>query len=402
MNPTKKPARYGNIIPMKELDAREDRLYPFPIYETLRENTPVRFDPSRDTWDVFRYADVHRILKDHETFSSRRGADIRQENLLIMDPPKHTQMRDIVNKAFTPKAIQDQAAKIEAIANELLDAAIEKGEMDVVRDFAYPLPVIVIAELLGVPPEDRKFFKEWSDTLVKGPDVNTDEAFQAVVVERNAARDELNRYFANIIEERRQEPKDDLVTALVQAEIDGKHLTDQELLAFCSLLLVAGNETTTNLITNSVRYFTEDQDVQTQVRNNPALINSTVEEVLRYYPPIVAIGRVATKDVEIGGQLIKAGQQVVSWTGSANRDEAKFSDPKTFLPDRKPNPHLGFGFGIHFCLGAPLARLEAQVALKIMLERLSNMQFVKGTELQPIQSPFVFGVKSYPITFDQK
>ncbi|MGZ4163985.1 MAG: cytochrome P450, partial [Tumebacillaceae bacterium] len=244
--------------------------------------------------------------------------------------------------------------------------------------------------------------KEWSDTLVKGPDVNTDEAFAAVIAERQAAQKELNDYFGHIIEARRKQPQDDLVTALVNAEINDEHLTDQELKAFCSLLLVAGNETTTNLITNSIRYFTEDAEVQTQVRNNPDLIPSTVEEVLRYYPPIVAIGRIATKDVEIGGQLIKAGDTVVSWSGSANRDEAKFADPTRFIPDRKPNPHLGFGFGIHFCLGAPLARLEAQVALKIMLERLPNMQFVHGTELQPIPSPFVFGVKQYPITFDVK
>ncbi|MGZ4135752.1 MAG: cytochrome P450 [Tumebacillaceae bacterium] len=387
---------------MKELTEREDRLFPFPIYEQLRETAPVRYDASREAWDVFRFEDVHRILKDHETFSSKRGTSVRQENLLIMDPPKHTQMRDIVNKAFTPKSINDQAEKIAAITNELLDAVIERGEMDVVRDLAYPLPVIVIADMLGVPPEDRKFFKEWSDTLVKGPDVNTDEAFAAVIAERQAAQKELNDYFGHIIEARRKQPQDDLVTALVNAEINGEHLTDQELKAFCSLLLVAGNETTTNLITNSIRYFTEDAEVQTQVRNNPDLIPSTVEEVLRYYPPIVAIGRIATKDVEIGGQLIKAGDTVVSWSGSANRDEAKFADPTRFIPDRKPNPHLGFGFGIHFCLGAPLARLEAQVALKNMLERLPNMQFVHGTELQPIPSPFVFGVKQYPITFDVK
>jgi cytochrome P450 family 109 len=398
---TKKPERYANIIPMKELTERGDRITPFPVYEKLRNTTPVRFDPERNSWDVFRYEDVQRILKDHATFSSVRGTDVRQENLLIMDPPKHTQMRDLVNKAFTPKAINDLAPKITDITNELLDAVIAKGEMDVVHDLATPLPVIVIAELLGVPPKDRAFFKEMSDLLVKGPDVNTDEAFYAVVQERRQASEKLAAYFAEVIDERRKAPQNDLVTLLTQAEINGEKLTDKELQMFCNLLMAAGNETTTNLITNSIRYFTEDSEMQDRLRDNLDLVPGAVEEVLRYYPPIVAIGRVATQDVEVSGQLITKGSQVVSWVGSANRDEAKFADSKHFIPDRKPNPHLGFGFGIHFCLGAPLARLEAQIALKIMLERLPNMRFVEGTELTPIQSPFVFGVKSYPITFNK-
>ncbi|MDF2679643.1 MAG: hypothetical protein K0R47_833 [Brevibacillus sp.] len=398
MNADKQAARYANIIFMRELAGKDDQLFPFPIYCELREKTPVRFDEERGSWDVFRYEDVHRILKDPAAFSSRRGLEVRGETLLTMDQPKHTHMRNLVNKAFTPKAINDLAPRITSITNELLDQVIKDGKMDVVHDLATPLPVIVIAELLGVPSKDRMLFKDWSDTMVKGVEGNSDEAFAQMVAERDKAESELAEYFLTILNERRKKPEDDLVSALLDAEIDGEKLQEQEILRFCILLLVAGNETTTNLITNAIRLMTEQPAIQDQVRQHPELVKTTVEETLRYYPPIVAIGRITTQDVEIGGQLIRKGQQVVSWVGSANRDPEKFENPDSFLPDRKPNPHMGFGFGIHFCLGAPLARLEAQIALEIMLSRFSDMQFVK-TALTPIPSPFVFGVKSYPITF---
>ncbi|WNC17727.1 cytochrome P450 [Brevibacillus brevis] len=383
---------------MKELAREEDQLLPFPIYRKLRESTPVRFDEDRESWDVFRYEDVHRILKDPATFSSRRGLEVRGETLLTMDQPKHTHMRNLVNKAFTPKAINDLAPRITSITHDLLDQVLSKGQMDIVHDLATPLPVIVIAELLGVPSKDRKLFKDWSDTLVKGVEGNSQEAFAKMVAERDVAVRELSEYFRAILAERRSKPEDDLVSALLEAEIDGEKLEEDEILQFCILLLVAGNETTTNLITNAIRLMTEQPAIQEQVRTHPELVKTTVEETLRYYPPIVAIGRVATEDVEIGGQQIQKGQQVVSWVGSANRDPDKFEDPDTFLPDRKPNAHMGFGFGIHFCLGAPLARLEGQIALEILLSKLGDMQFTKS-KLSPIPSPFVFGVKSYPITF---
>jgi cytochrome P450 len=392
--------RYANIIPMKELDTSAKRLLPFPIYDRLREETPVRWDADRECWDVFRYDDVHFVLKNPTLFSSQRAmGGVRNESLLTTDPPRHTQLRNLVNKAFTPKAINELAPHIADITNELLDNVAQAGTMDMVHDLAGPLPVIVIAELLGVPSSDRKLFKEWSDILVKGPDVNTKEAYEAVVQERRQATKELSDYFMKIIEKRRKEPKDDLISALLAAEIEGKKLNDQELLSFCILLLAAGNETTTNLITNAVRYLTEDTSMQEKLRANPALIQSAVEEVLRFYPPIQAIGRIAVEDIEIGGERIKAGSQVISWVASANRDEHKFPDAGTFIPDRKPNAHLGFGFGIHFCLGAPLARLEGKIALEILLKRCKAIALQEGAKLTPIPSPFVFGVKQYPVTF---
>ncbi|MCY9662317.1 cytochrome P450 [Paenibacillus chondroitinus] len=395
-----KAERYANIIPMHELDTKEKRLQPFPIYNWLRQATPVRYDESRNCWDVFLYEDVHRILKDPATFSSVRMLSV-METLLTTDPPRHTQLRALVNKAFTPKVVNDLAPHILSITEELLDAVRKSGRMDAVHDLAVPLPVIVIAELLGVPPKDRYLFKEWSDILVKGPDVNTDEAFLNVMAEKTQAMKELNQYFAAIAAERRQAPKEDLITLLLEAEIDGVKLNEEEVLGFCILLLAAGNETTTNLITNALRRLTEDTGLQQQLREQPELVSSFIEEVLRYYPPIQAIGRVVTQDVEVHGTAIKAGEQVVSWVASANRDEAKFQEPDQFIIDRKPNAHLSFGFGTHFCLGAPLARLEGQIVIKHLLEHLDSIEFISGLELDYIQSPFVYGVKQFPVSFKE-
>jgi cytochrome P450 family 109 len=391
--------RYANIIPMKELDTKTKKLFPFTIYNHLRENSPVRLDSNRGCWDIFDYEDVHHILKNPAIFSSQRGVGDRKESLLFMDPPKHKQMRNLVNKAFTPKVVNELAGHIAEITNELLDDVANAKEMDVVSDLAGPLPVIVIAELLGLPTSDRKLFKEWSDALVKGSEVNTEEAFEAVMKERKTAIEQLTPYFKGIINERRIKSRNDLISLLLAAEIDGEKLSEEELLGFCILLLVAGNETTTNLITNTVRYITEDISVQQKLRENMALIPSAIEESLRFYPPVQAIGRIAKEEVVIGGKTIKAGSQVISWVASANRDESKFTDASKFIIDRKPNPHLSFGFGIHFCLGAPLARLEANISLEILLKRFSKIDVKTGTELEPIPSPFVFGVKNYPVTF---
>lgn len=218
-----------------------------------------------------------------------------------------------------------------------------------------------------------------------------------MIAEKERATDELTAYFAHIVKQRRSEPREDLISLLLAAEIEGEKLSDPEILGFSILLLAAGNETTTNLITNAVRRLTEDPALQSLLRGDPALIPGFIEEVLRYYPPIQAIGRVATQDVEIGDKRIRQGEQVVSWVASANRDEAKFPEPDTFIADRKPNAHLSFGFGIHFCLGAPLARLEAQLVIEALVKRFGEIRFVPGSEMMYIQSPFVYGVKQFTV-----
>lgn len=389
--------KYANYIPIRELAAIESQLSPFNVYDEMREQTPVRYDENRKCWDVFRYEDVQYVLKNPKLFSSQRNR--ANESMLTTDPPKHKQLRDLVNQAFTPRAIEALAPRIQEIADDLLSSHLAKGQIRMVHDLATPLPVIVIAELIGVPTSDRDKFKEWSDVQVKGARDDSDEAFQELMAEKAKNHEELSNYFTAIMEQRRVQPEDDLISLLLAAEIDGQKLTDKEIVGFCILLLAAGNETTTNLITNGVRILAEQPQLQEQLREHPEMIQTAVEETLRYYPPIVAIGRVAKETVELGGQTIQAGDQVISWVGSANRDEQKFADADTFVPNRKPNQHMGFGFGIHFCLGAPLARLEGRVVLQTLLNHMEHIQLVPDTTLQPIQSAFVFGVKEYPITF---
>ncbi len=388
--------RYANWIPMKEIRANEDRLFPFPVYNRLRQTEPVRYDHDRQCWDIFSYEDVQYVLKNPKLFSSKRGGDMEGKSILTMDPPRHTKMRAIVNKAFTPKAVKQLEAHIEEVTAFLINQAENKESFDVVDDLAGPLPVIIIAELLGVPAEDRLMFKHYSDILVSGAKDSSDEAVEQMNKERDEGNRFLKEYFRDIIKLRRKEPKEDLISLLIQADVEGESLSEEELLSFCILLLVAGNETTTNLIANAVRYLTEDVKVQETVQNDPSLVVQLVEETLRYYPPVQAIGRVAAEDVEIKGVPIQKGESVISWVASANRDETKFNDPEIFKLDRKTNPHMSFGFGIHFCLGAPLARLEAKIALSHLLQNF-RMERERTEVLEAIQSPFVFGVRHLPI-----
>lgn len=394
------PRKYANYIPIRELHNKERQLSPFQVYAELRENTPVRYDEHRECWDVFRYEDVQYVLKNPKLFSSERNR--AGTSMLTTDPPKHKQLRDLVNQAFTPKAIEALAPRIQDIADELLAPHLSGGRMNLIDDLATPLPVIVIAELIGVPATDRREFKEWSDVLVKGARDDSEEAFQELEKEKLKNIQELYAYFTHIMEQRRLKPQDDLISLLLDAEIEGEKLTEEEVVNFCILLLAAGNETTTNLIANAVRNLSEQPELQEELREHPDKVASAIEETLRYYPPIVAIGRVAREDIELGGKAIKAGQQVISWVGAANRDGAQFEQADQFVSDRKPNRHMGFGFGIHFCLGAPLARLEARVVLHTLLQRMEQIQLVPETTLEPIQSAFVFGVKEYPIQFNER
>jgi cytochrome P450 len=285
--------------------------------------------------------------------------------------------------------------RISEITNELLDQVPSSGEMDVIRDLAYPLPVTVIAELLGIPSERRDDFKRWSDALVSGQ-FNEDEE------RRNALMTEIRgmyNYFGQVLEQRRQHPEDDLVSALLAAEVGGEHLSDTELLGFCALLLVAGNETTTNLIGNSILCFDQYPETVERLRNDWALIPAAVEEALRYLSPVKAMTRFTSVETTIGDQRLGAKQAVIAWIAAGNRDEAQFPDPDRFDIQREPNRHLAFGHGIHFCLGAPLARLEARIALNAMLERFPGQWHVPDVPLVPIQSSIVFGVKNLPMTW---
>jgi cytochrome P450 len=312
-----------------------------------------------------------------------------------MDPPRHRQLRTIVTLAFTPRVVAELAPRITEIINQQLDQVVLAGEMDVVRDLAYPLPVTVIADLMGIPSELRADFKRWSDALVSGEPEEDEEQQQ----ERIAELKQMRSYFTQILQERRHHPQDDLISHLLEAQIDGQHLSDIELLGFCILLLVAGNETTTNLISNSILSFDQFPETVERLRSNPELIPNAIEETLRYLSPIKAMARFTKTETRIADQQIGAREVVITWLASANRDESQFPDPDRFNIERESNRHIGFGHGIHFCLGAPLARLEAKLALNAMLERLPGQWRVPDVPLEPINSGIVFGVKSLPMTW---
>jgi cytochrome P450 len=302
-------------------------------------------------------------------------------------------LRNLVSQAFTPRTVTQLEPRISAITHELLDHVTASGEMDVVRDLAYPLPVTVIAELLGIPAELREEFKRWSDAIAAE---NLSEE------ERTSLSQEIegmNGYFTQVLEERRQHPQNDLISALLEASVDGQRLSTEELLGFCGLLLVAGHETTTNLLGNMLLCFDENPDVLERVRQNRALVPGAIEESLRYYSPVKAMPRITVVETMLGDQRIGPDQIIIARIDSANRDEAEFPDPDRFDIEREPNRHVTFGRGIHFCLGAPLARLEAKVALNAMLDRLPGGWQVTDGPLEMIKSFIIFGAKKLPMTW---
>ncbi len=319
--------------------------------------------------------------------------------MLMQDPPRHDELRGVVDEEFSPRTIRELEPRIRELTTELLDDILDNGgEIDLVEEFAYPLPVIVIAELLGVPPEDREQFKQWSDAIVSAAseDENTEEFYER----QDEMRQEMAFYFVQLMEDRRENPRDDLISTLVTAEIDGEPLDHREILGTCILLLVAGNITTTNLITNAMRCFDED-DAFEELAGDDRALTTAIEEVLRYRSPVQAMTRVAMEDVTIHGETIEEGDRIVVWLGSGNRDERQFDDADEFHADRTPNQHFGFGYGTHYCLGAPLARLEAKVALSELLARVSNVT-IPETTLEPTRSSFIYGVDSLPIRFDRE
>ena len=371
-----------------------DRLNPFGWYRTMRETAPAFRDPRLGSWSVFRYDDVQRVLSDHSTFSSRfMGGDSTENpigaSLIGTDPPRHRLLRSLVTQAFTPRKIAQLEPRIRAITAELLDRAAPNGRMDLVGDFSDPLPVIVIAELLGIPSADRDRFKRWSDALVTGQGSGY-----------GGSQREMAEYFLRMIEQKRRAPGDDLISGLLTAEVEGERLSQTDLLGFCILLLVAGNETTTNLLGNAVLSFDERPEVYEELHESPDLLPDAIEEVLRYRSPVQSMFRTVVKDTEVGGQRLRAGEPAIAWIGSANRDEAQFADPERLDIHRSPNRHIAFGHGIHFCLGAPLARLEARVALGMLIERCRDLRVVPGAPLEVMDSMVVYGVKHLPVTFE--
>lgn len=372
------------------------------MYRQLRDEFPLYYCEARKSWVLSRFEDVWDAVHDPETFSSARGvfpgmgefdSEMMLPVMILMDPPRHTQLRSLVNRAFTWRRIADLEQAVRAIAQELVVALADAGAGDLVDDLARPLPTIVIADLLGVPREDRKAFRRWSDQLVlDNPD---DPTVAAAAMEGGAS---LVAYFTDLIAQRRKSPRDDLLTALMTAEIAGESLGQDELLGMCVLLLVAGNETTTNLVSNSAVLFADHPDQWHSMVTDPSLLPSAIEECLRFDSPVQALARTVTRTVEIHGGEMQPGEKVLLLYGSANRDDREFTQPDVFDIRRVVDRQLAFGHGIHFCLGAPLARLEAQVAYSELIARMPNWTVAGAAER--LHSGPIRGLLRLPVTLN--
>lgn len=391
--PAPPAGEFDLLLPLRSASALEN---PYPIYSVIRTVRPVLEVPvpgfqGPGVWMLTRYADVHGVLRDPRFSVERIRAPIVRDNLdrmpeflrdsaqglrsmLIMDPPDHTRVRKLVNKAFTPKRIAALRGHIEALVRQLTDEAAAKGRFDLIHDLAEPLPAIVIAELLGVPAADHRQFREWSSALIAGiaaPGAGGERREAARV-----ARERLFGYLADTIADRRRAPQDDLISAMIQAQEERDALTDAELLATSNLLLLAGHETTTNLIGNGTLALLREPDEWRRLCSDPGLLPSAIEELLRFDGPVQATVRVALEDVAIDAYTIPAGALVLVSIGAANHDPAVFANPEQLDLTRDPNPHLAFGFGTHFCLGAPLARLEAELAFEALTRRFPRLELV--------------------------
>jgi len=376
----------------------EARRNPYPLYDQIRTASPVLRDPTTGLWILLDYESVSRALTDHETFSSKHGP---VEWMIFLDPPRHSKLRGLISQAFTPRSVANLEPRIQELSSQLLESAMARGEMDVAADFSVPLPMAVIAEMLGIPIADRPRFTKWNDAILRmSYTVTAGAALEDVVNDFRSATAEMNEYLTGVLAERRVSPRDDLLTRLVHAELDGERLTQQEILGFFQLLLLAGSETTTNLVNNAILCFTEHPDQLARLRAAPELLPSAIEEVLRYRAPLQWMYRVPTRPVEMSGQTIPAGKVVLAIIGSANRDPKQFPDPNRFDIARNPNPHIAFGHGIHFCLGAALARLEGRVALGEFLKRMANFELATKEPWEPRKGLHVHGPVRLPIRFE--
>jgi len=381
---------------------------PFATYARARREAPVLFHaglPVRLA-SVFRYEDCQAILRDSQTWSSEfpvidameGEAGPPRRSMLGTDPPEHTRLRSLVNKAFTPRIVQRLEPRMHAITNELLDAALEQGDVDLIEALSYPLPVTVIAEIIGIPAGDRAQFKRWSDEAV----ANLGQVFLGGADPERMKRqrklfDAMREYFIPLAEERKRQPREDLLTGLVQAEHEGSKLDFEEMLSMLVLLLVAGNETTTTLIGNATLELLAHPEEQKRLREDPGLLPSAIEEVLRFASPVQFDPRRCTRTHTLHGVELRENDFVLCWLGSANRDERVFEASERFDIAREKNPHLAFGYGTHYCIGANLARLEARVAIGALLARTQSFER-RGDELLPLHpSPVFRAVTKLPL-----
>ncbi|MBU8905333.1 cytochrome P450 [Desertibacillus haloalkaliphilus] len=380
---------------------------PYPFYDQLRSEHPV----SKRTlfkypgWYITGYEETVKVLKDTrfknrppipQTSKRYRDlANVQKDMLVFKNPPDHMRLRKLVSHVFTPQMVNRYHFYIEETVDQLLGSVQNEKRMDVVSDFAFPLTSMVIANIVGVPEEDRHLFREWTVTLLRTIDLNRTRNSLANGNETTAA---VHAYFLDLINKRRDHPTDDLISKLIKQEQQGDAFTDDEIVATCLLLVIAGHETTVNLISNSVFTLANHPDQMEKLKEAPAMIETAVEEFLRYESPTQMLARVASEDIEVNQQIIREGEQVYLFLGAANRDPNVFEDPHRLNLARNPNPHVAFGVGNHFCLGSTLARIEAKVAIHALLKRTSTIQLAtsvpKWRKLTAFRS-----LKELPITF---
>ncbi len=375
---------------------------PYPTLAWLRDREPVHWSEGLGAWVVTRYADVLEIWNRPDLFSSDRFRKVRAEFtserpdvravasvlsewLVFRDPPDHTRLRALLQKTFTPRQLASSRDRIQAAIDALIDEALAKGEIDFVSQFAFPLPALVIALLLGAPSADIEAIKTWSDQLAAylGGSVDGQDNFTRA----RAGVEGLVSYFTDLLREKRRSPGEDLIGLMLRAEHEGHTLGSDEIVSNCVLLLFAGHETTTNLLANGLLHLLCNPDARALLRAHPELDAPAVEELLRIESPVPATVKVATRDQSFGGASLRAGEMVLPFLSAANRDPRQFADPDRLDLTRSPNRHLAFGWGIHFCLGAPLARLEASLAFRALLERMPALALV---DTEPRWRPWLF------------
>jgi cholest-4-en-3-one 26-monooxygenase len=380
---------------------------PHEQFRRLRAEAPVfrhREAEGPGFWAVTKYHDVLAVSRDHKSYSSHRGSALlvdrspedlaeMQMMMLNMDPPRHTKLRMLVNKGFTPRTMAELEPHVREIAARIVDAVAPRGECDFVTEVAAELPLQVIAELVGIPLEDRQMVFDWSNRLI-GFD---DPEFQTTLDDGKLAATEMYMYANQLAQQRRKNPRRDLISVLLDAEVDGEKLSELELDVFFLLLSVAGNETTRNLISGGMRTLIEHPAERRRLIENPRLLESAVEEMLRWVSPVMHFRRTATHDTELHGEKIREGDKVVIWYISANRDEDVFPEPERFDVARTPNDHLAFGLGAHFCLGNNLARLEIRLVFEELLRRLPDIELAAPP--RRLRSNFINGIKSMPVRF---
>ena len=388
---------------------------PYKIYAELRRENPVVWNER--TWLVSRYSDITTLLSDPRMSSARTDQtfavlppEVREEltpmrsimtsRMLLSDPPKHTRLKNIVNKAFTPRMIESRRERIQQICHMFLDRVAEQGRMDVMEDIASPLPGWAIADILGIPADEQGFFTRWARDQVRIYDRAGVSPADRVAVMRQGQRSmlEMREYLSGIIAARRLDPRDDLISELIQAEEQGDRLSEDELFAMCVALLVGGNNSTAHLIGNAVLTLIRHPEALAQVLANPELIRPTVEEVMRYESPVQATSRVIKEQMEFGGQTFEAGQGVVVLFGSGNRDPEQFAQPDRFDITRQPNRHLTFAHGPHFCLGAAIARTVTQVGILTTIQRCADLQLV-DEKIEWLEGFAFRGPKTLEVTF---